>query len=353
MRLGWIRSWPTALVPVLLGLAWLVACALGLLACAKEPLRPDPRYGHLGTKVIVDDSPVWSPDGRFIAYHRAFGSSDGPAGVYLISRDGGRPRFITEGDFFGPRRLRFSPDGRRLVASWSLRLLIIDLESGTVTWPFDSLTLGVDPDWSADGRIVYTRASLLDNPPDPSGIHLYDAATGVDRPLYHAGQVLLGRGARWSPDGSEIAYRGGIPPANQPMIFLAGADGSSLRVLVPPGTLPEYLQWYSRPSVGLDGVLFLDTGKLPQPTYFVSRQAGPLVRWKTYLGPYGAVSPDGSEVVENFPQQPDSLKVLFLISVDDVTGATRRQLTRWEAPASQSPSDARRAVDLARLRTVE
>jgi hypothetical protein len=48
------------------------------------------------------------------------------------------------------------------------------------------------------------------------------------------------------------------------------------------------------------------------------------------MGPYDAVSPDGSEVVEIFPQQPDSLKVLFLISVDDVTGATRRQLTRWE-----------------------
>jgi hypothetical protein len=316
----------------------LVACSLGLLACAKEPLRPDPRYAHLGTKVIVDDSPAWSPDGRFIAYHRAFRSSDGPAGVYLIGRDGGQPRFITEGDFFGPRHLRFSPDGRRLVASWSLRLLIIDLESGAVTWPLDPAKPATYPDWSPDGRsIVYVR-------PFPDSIYLYVPATGSDRPLYHNGGFLNGSRVRWSPDGSEFAYIGSDATTSLPMIFVARADGSALRVLVPPGMLPEYLQWYSRPSIGLDGVLFLDTdtSRLPLKTYFISRQGGPPIRWRMYLGPYGAVSPDGSEVVENFPQQPDSLKVLFLIRMDDVTGATRRQLTRWEPPPPQSPPASRR-----------
>jgi len=318
----------------------LVALSLNWVACAKEPMRPNPRYAHLGNKVIVDDSQAWSPDGRLIAYHRAFSSSYGPPGVYVVSRDGGPSRFITGGDYFGPRHLRFSPDGRRLVASWSMQLLIIDLESGNVTWPFSSATIGLDPDWSVDGRIVYTRASQTSDPADSAGIHIYDPATGVDHPLYYEGQVLFGRGARWSSDGSEVAYCGGIPPANQPMVFLARADGSALRVLVPAGMLPAYLQWYSRPSVGLDGVLFLNSSSLPQPTYYVPRQGGPLVRWSMYLGPYGAVSPDGSAVVEDFPQQPDSLKVLFLLDADDATGATRRQLTRWEPAPSQLPSTA-------------
>lgn len=339
LRLGWNRALHSALAevpPGLLGRLGLlvVALSLNLVACTKEPLRPDPRYAHLGTKVVVDDSPAWSPDGRFIAYHRAFRSSDGPAGVYLISRDGGRSRFITEGDYFGPRHLRFSPDGRRLVASWSMQLLIIDLESGAVSWPLDSTAVGLYPDWSPDGHLIaYVRSSqALDYPPDSVGIHLLEPSTGADRGLYYDGGIVRGSRPRWSRDGSEIAFIGGIPPANQPMVFLARADGSALRVLIPPGTLPEYLQWYSRPSIGLDGVLFLDISRLPQPTYFVSRHGGPPVQWKQYLGPYGAVSLDGSEVVEDFPQQPDSLKVLFLISVDDVTGATRRQLTRWEPP---------------------
>src|SRR5437867_1615038 len=77
----------------------LVTSVVALVGCVKEPFRPDPRFGHLGTKAIVDDSPAWSPDGRFIAYHRAFISSDGPPGVYLISRDGGKPHQITGGDY--------------------------------------------------------------------------------------------------------------------------------------------------------------------------------------------------------------------------------------------------------------
>lgn len=322
------------------------ALSLTLLACAREPLRPDPRYAHLGMKVIVDDSPAWSPDGRFIAYHRAFRSSDGPPGVYLIRRDGGPSRFITQGDFFGPRHLRFSPDGRHLVASWSLRLLIIDVESGAVTWPLPAGAVGTFPDWSRDGQIVYVGAPSLDHPSDSSGIRLYDPSTGVDRRTDYQGGILHGSRVRWSRDGSEFVYIGSDPTTSLPMIFLARIDGSTLRVLVPPGMLPEYVQWYSRPSIGLDGVLFLDTGKLPQPTYFVSRLGGRPVRWRMYLGPYGTVSPDGSEVVEDFPQQPDSLKVLFLISMDDVTGATRRQLTRWQPPTPQSASAANRGPDL-------
>lgn len=55
-----------------------------------------------------------------------------------------------------------------------------------------------------------------------------------------------------------------------------------------------------------------------------------LLLWHFLLGHYDAVSPDGRMLVLVRAQSSDSVGVLFTRSVDDVSGITRRQLTKWE-----------------------
>jgi hypothetical protein len=55
------------------------------------------------------------------------------------------------------------------------------------------------------------------------------------------------------------------------------------------------------------------------------------------LGAYDEFSPDGAEFVTLLPQPTDSVAVVFTQSVDDVTGATRFQVTHYAPPPSPTP----------------
>ncbi len=318
-----------------------VLVALLTESCARKILEPiPPAFSDPPTsgKLIVDDSPAWSPDGLFIAFHRAFSSSYGPAGVYITSRWGGTPRLLVAGDYFGPRYLDFSPDGRRLVASWGLQLVIIGVEDGSLLSPFYTHDGASFPDWSPNGSLIVYRRAFRDynEPPDSGGFHFYDLSTGEDTPVRLGTQVIWGRRTRWSPDGSEIALiRGSISPIHD-IVSVLRADGSQMRDLVesPQGIEYDYIQWYDRRLTGTRGVLFQRASGRPRETYFVAPDGTGLRTWLPRLGAWDAVSPDGSEIAMVGAQQSDSLPVLFIVKTDDPTGASRRQLTYWAPPAT-------------------
>src|SRR5688572_27053564 len=93
--------------------------------CARDPLRPSPGEPSPPFVATIDSDPVWSHDGRWIAYRRGFPSSDGPAGLYLIAFEGGDPRFLAPGDFFWPTYMRFSPDDRFISCTRAHQLLMV------------------------------------------------------------------------------------------------------------------------------------------------------------------------------------------------------------------------------------
>jgi tricorn protease len=121
-----------------------------------------PREGGRATRLVTgqssNDHPVYSPDGRTIAYA---GTYNGNTDVYLVDANGGEPKRLT----YYPgvdTPVAFTPDGRRIVFRSMRasprdlpRLFEMPIEGGVPT-PLP-LPTGVDAALSPDGRhVAYT-----------------------------------------------------------------------------------------------------------------------------------------------------------------------------------------------------
>ncbi|MDQ2983717.1 MAG: hypothetical protein M3R70_07310 [Actinomycetota bacterium] len=96
-------------------------------------------------------APVWSPDGRQIAFVRA-------RQLLLIPRSGGRARFLRTGTDVYPGGISWSPDGTRIAFSGGVGLRTIDVRSGTVTQVTTKYDL--QPAWSPDGTQILFRSTV-------------------------------------------------------------------------------------------------------------------------------------------------------------------------------------------------
>jgi hypothetical protein len=193
-----------------------VTCLAWLCSCSAKPTQPrvqvvpEPRPPSTSPyRYLPADWPeAWSHDGRTIAFRRVVVSRDGPPGIYLISAEGGSPRFLTPASFFFPRHLAFSPDDRLLVGAYGRGLATIDVGSGlTSVVVYSDLGFGY-PQWSHSGRyIAYSIVSrFYSQPPESSGIHIHDTVIGADWPLRGTGGVSDGIYPQWTWDDSAIVY---------------------------------------------------------------------------------------------------------------------------------------------------
>ncbi|MGA9751665.1 MAG: protein kinase [Acidobacteriota bacterium] len=179
---------------------WAASFAEGLLRPLVAIPRTDVEY------------PVWSPDGRSIAYGRVSGSDQD--GVYIQRADGAGeavPVFKREGVGVTCSPAAWSPDGRTLllheVKQGRYRVLAISLapDGSTVSKPADLLRGAfsvVTPAFSPDGRYLAYAA-------DPSGhweVYVTPAENGL--PSGAAIQVSAGGGVAplWSRDGKRLSF---------------------------------------------------------------------------------------------------------------------------------------------------
>ena len=155
---------------------------------------------RLTSGVKNDLSPVWSPDGRTIAFLRDAGEN---SRVYTIPALGGAERQVAEGLFNSFTQARFtspmawSPDGRFVVVeerqghSESSSLVLIGVENGdrfVLTKETDAKTWDVNPVFSPDGgRLLFTRFT---SDYRPGGLYIQDlasdyrpAASGLKPPI--------------------------------------------------------------------------------------------------------------------------------------------------------------------------
>jgi Tol biopolymer transport system component len=271
------------------------------------------------TPRISNQSGVWSPDGKQIAY---VSIRDRNADIYVMNADGSGQRRLTLNPG-ADNQPAWSPDGKK-IAFVSVRnddtdVYVMNADgSGQLNL---SASPGYDhaPSWSPDG----TRIAFLSPRANPTGYDLEMFVMNADGSnptrLTTLESFAIGRPI-WSPDGTRIAFWGTY--IFEPYLFVMNADGSGLTRLAadasrlndpswsPDGTRIAYVQ---SPSGG-DGVIYLINAD------------GSDVQQITFSGEDGSPhwSPDGLHIV--FETGETNSREVYVI---DVTGANLRNISSY------------------------
>lgn len=186
--------------------------------------------------------PQLSPDGLTVYY---VNDTSGKEGIYAVSRQGGEPRRLTEsipGLDYPIDPLDLSTDGQFLAYVTKL-----GNELGLVTLP----TSGGEPNllvkiaisenflyakWSPDGsQLAYAEGKVL---------YVIAATGGPPRELARVSEGW-DQCIRWSPDGKFIAAFGFPEPEKDNAIFVVPASGGKLRQLTTPSQYYlQGLEWH-------------------------------------------------------------------------------------------------------------
>lgn len=155
-----------------------------------------------------DTMPVWSPDGRTIAFARFDPSSR--CQIMLIAASGGNERKIADCFAGSAASYDWTPDGSGLLMGLETKLpgerssplRLLDIASGqwkALDYAISEGDIDIDPRYSPDGKwIVFRRAISL------SDLWKMPAAGGTPQRLTHVKSDI--RGWDWLPDGSGLVF---------------------------------------------------------------------------------------------------------------------------------------------------
>jgi Tol biopolymer transport system component len=244
-----------------------------------------------------DASPIWSPDGRRIAFLRF---SQGSAALWVINHDGSDARAVTsprEGPwkpFRDPnvvfprpkvidpgtvvRAIAWSPDSERIAFAVDpfgdqpeVAIVPLDGEVEPI------ILEGSYPSWSPDGN----RLCLVQR--TSSGTRLVTISPdGTERDVITEGSATHTM-PRWSPDGASILYLSDEEgPPGKLELWVIGSDGSEPKQITTDATeLTGHNPWELYPSWSPDGslIVYLDQifggGAVDEWVSVVSPNGGP------------------------------------------------------------------------------
>jgi Tol biopolymer transport system component len=242
----------------LLALGGAAAAALTVIAvagaAAEEPLPVRLDVGACGRACPGDRSPVWSPDGKRIAFVRYVGTRPNRhQAIFTIEPHGAGAKLVFDpGGGTGPQPpfegLAWSPDGTALTAAAANRVWLFHLDGRPPRALSDRAfaVAAATPRWSPDGRLVaYTtsHAPSFRGPIFCCELRVANVHTGATTRLAGSYGGSWAHQPEWAPDG-RLAYVTG-PRATMPCpppacerydlgeIRLMNADGTGDRLLVP------------------------------------------------------------------------------------------------------------------------
>ena len=176
------------------------------------------QYPHTGSYV---ENPVWSPDGTRIAFEQE-PNINGPFGIYVAAADGttAQPVTITTNGVHPT----WSPDSTKIAFSKGEQVYIANSDGSSGTPAMLENGAGHDPIWSPDGtRIAFDGLNAQEGDPfvDLHVVSATGAGTPVITPIHYTQWTF----AAWSADGTRLAYRS--TTENDGHIRVVGADGSN------------------------------------------------------------------------------------------------------------------------------
>ncbi len=171
----------------------------------------------------VDLQPVWSPDGRWLAFSR--GDLAQLSEVYVVRADGSGLRKVTDG--YGPA---WSPGGARLVVTRLVRghfkrsccsrdeLFVVGIDgTGLRRLTFRG---GREPSWGSSNRIAFTRS----NRRGKGDVYTVRPGGGGLRRLTRGGR---GEEPSWSPHATKLAVAD-YGAGRRPLVRVIGTKGRPL-----------------------------------------------------------------------------------------------------------------------------
>jgi Tol biopolymer transport system component len=277
-------------------------------------------------------APVWSPDGRRIAF---LSRREGSKQVYVVNADGSGQRLLTR-DARYPATPVWSPDGRQIAfeggPAGPSSVYVVNADGSGQRM---LARRGGAPAWSPDGRTIAFFSG--------SKIYLMNADGSEHRPLTKT-EPMARRSLAWSPDGRKLAFlREGGCGQGCFYLYVVNSDGSGLRNLTSklaagghPGAGPA-----SDPAWSPDGrkLAFVRlNASLGEPIYVVQADGSGLRNLTpkpvgTYAAP--AWSPDGRKIA--FVSDRDGNSEIYVMNAD---GSGQRSLTRnpaYDADPAWSP----------------
>jgi Tol biopolymer transport system component len=165
--------------------------------------------------------PVWSPDGRRIAFQSY---RDGTWRIWTAAPDGTDAKAVTNGSF-DDREPHWSPDGTKIAfssdRSGNYDVWVLDVATGQTRQVTKNDGNDFFPTWSPDGREIAFVSTRADGP----GVY----ATTLDgQERLVAGSAGAVGAPSWTPDGSRVLYSvlpgGGFNPVGQTHLILASQE---------------------------------------------------------------------------------------------------------------------------------